>query len=105
MKAIVFHEFGSPQVLRLEEVPDPAPGPGEVLRKVYAVSGLNRTLDLAVRAGEYAHRPALPHVLGVDPCGVVTAVGKGVTTRSWVIALQPGRSWGRSATGRPSSSA
>jgi NADPH2:quinone reductase len=74
MKAIVFHEFGPPEVLRLEEAPTPAPGPGEVLVEVHAVS-VNRTLDLAVRAGHYAHRPELPHVLGVDPCGVVTAVG------------------------------
>jgi NADPH2:quinone reductase len=80
VKAIVFHEFGAPGVLRLEEVPTPVPEPGEVLLKVHAVS-VNRTLDLAVRAGQYAHRPQLPHVLGVDPCGVVTAVGAEVTSR------------------------
>ena len=80
MKAIVFHEFGPPEVLRLEDVATPTPGPGEVLLKVHAVS-VNRTLDLAVRAGEYARRPPLPHVLGVDPCGVVAAVGADVTTR------------------------
>ena len=80
MKAIVFHEFGPPEVLRLEDVATPTPGAGEVLLKVHAVS-VNRTLDLAVRAGEYARRPPLPHVLGVDPCGVVAAVGADVTTR------------------------
>ncbi len=80
MKAIVFHEFGPPSVLRLEEVPTPTPGSGDVLLKVHAVS-VNRTLDLAVRAGQYARRPPLPHVLGVDPCGVVAAVGAEVTTR------------------------
>jgi NADPH:quinone reductase len=80
VKAIVVRQFGSPEVLCLEEVPSPTPGPGEVLLKVHAVS-VNRTLDLAVRAGQYAHRPQLPHVLGVDPCGVVAAVGQGVTTR------------------------
>jgi NADPH2:quinone reductase len=100
VKAIVFHEFGSPQVLRLEEVPDPAPGPGEVLLKVYAVS-VNRTLDLAVRAGQYAHRPALPHVLGVDPCGVVTAVGKGVTTRKVGDRLATGPIVGTQRNGAP----
>src|SRR5580704_720106 len=80
VKAIVFHQFGLPEVLRLEQVPAPAPGPGELLLKVHAVS-VNRTLDRAVRAGQYAHRPKLPHVLGVDPCGVVAAVGPEVTTR------------------------
>ena len=75
MKAIVFREFGPPQVLRLEEVPEPVPGPGEVLLNVRAVS-VNRTLDLVVRAGQYAHRPVLPHVLGVDPCGVVAEIGQ-----------------------------
>jgi NADPH:quinone reductase-like Zn-dependent oxidoreductase len=80
LKAVVFHEFGPPGVLRLEEVPTPQPGPGEVLLKVHAVS-VNRTLDLVVRAGLYARKPPLPHVLGVDPCGVIVAVGPEVTSR------------------------
>ncbi len=80
MKAIAFHEFGPPEVLRLEEFPTPAPGPRDVVVQVHVVS-VNRTLDLAVRAGQYARRPPLPHVLGVDPCGVVAAVGTDVTTR------------------------
>jgi NADPH:quinone reductase len=78
MQAVVIREFGPPEVMRLEEVATPEPGPGEVLIRVHAVS-VNRTLDLAVRAGAYAYRPALPHVLGVDPSGVVAAVGAGVT--------------------------
>ncbi len=80
MKAIVLREFGPPQVLRLEDIPTPAPGPGEVLIRVHAVS-VNRTLDLAVRAGSYAMPVTLPHILGVDPSGVVTAVGPGVSAR------------------------
>ena len=53
MKAIVVREFGPPSVMKLEEVPTPEPGPGEVLIKVHAVS-VNRTLDTKVRAGKYA---------------------------------------------------
>jgi NADPH:quinone reductase-like Zn-dependent oxidoreductase len=80
MKAILIREFGGPEVLRLEEVPMPTPGPGEVVIQVHAVS-VNRTLDLVVRAGKYALPIALPHVLGTDPSGIVTAVGEGVTNR------------------------
>ena len=80
MKAIVIREFGPPSVMRLEEVPTPEPGPGEVLIAVHAVT-VNRTLDLVVRAGKYARRVDFPHVLGVDPCGVIAKVGDGVTDR------------------------
>lgn len=80
MKAIVVREFGPPGVLKLEEVPTPEPGPGEVLIKVHAVS-VNRTLDTKVRAGQYARPVKLPLVLGVDPSGIVEKVGPGVTSR------------------------
>jgi NADPH:quinone reductase-like Zn-dependent oxidoreductase len=80
MKAIVIREFGPPGVMRLEDVPTPQPGPGEVLIKVHAVS-VNRTLDLVVRSGKYPRPVKLPHVMGVDPSGVIAAVGEGVTTR------------------------
>jgi NADPH:quinone reductase-like Zn-dependent oxidoreductase len=80
LKAIVIREFGPPGVMRLEDVPTPEPGPGEVLIKVHAVS-VNRTLDLVVRAGKYARQVTLPLVLGVDPSGVVEALGPGVTER------------------------
>jgi NADPH2:quinone reductase len=80
LKAIVIREFGPPNVLRLEEVPMPEPGPGEVLIKVHAVS-VNRTLDTVVRAGKYGRRVTLPLVPGVDPSGVVAKLGPGVTGR------------------------
>jgi NADPH:quinone reductase len=80
MKAVVMRSFGPPEVLRLEEVPTPVPGPGEVLVEVHAVS-VNRTLDLIVRSGKYPRKVDLPHVLGVDPSGVVVALGAGVTRR------------------------
>ncbi len=76
----MIREFGAPGVMKLEDVPTPEPGPGEVLVAVHAVS-VNRTLDLVVRAGKYARSPALPHVLGVDPSGVIAKVGPGVTGR------------------------
>src|SRR5471032_1816428 len=66
--------------MRLEEAPTPEPGPGEVLIEVHAVS-VNRTLDLVVRAGKYARPVTLPHVLGVDPSGIIVAVGAGVVAR------------------------
>jgi len=80
MKAMVMREFGPPEVMRLEDVPTPVPGPSEVLIEVHAVS-VNTTLDLIVRSGKYPRPVALPHVLGVDPSGVVVALGEGVKTR------------------------
>jgi NADPH:quinone reductase len=80
LKAIVIREFGPPGVMRLEEVQTPAPGPGEVLIEVHAVS-VNRSLDVNLRAGTYPRLPSLPHVPGVDPSGVIVAVGPGVTSR------------------------
>jgi NADPH2:quinone reductase len=80
MKAIVIREFGPPDVMRLEEIATPEPGPGEVLIQVHAVT-VNRTLDLIVRSGKYGAPVAFPHILGVDPAGVVAAVGPGVTER------------------------
>jgi NADPH2:quinone reductase len=81
MWALAFREFGGPYVLRLEEVETPALGPNDVLVAVRAVS-VNRTLDLAVRAGRYPRPVTLPHVLGADPSGVVAAVGSQVTSRA-----------------------
>jgi len=74
MKAIVLREFGGPEVLRLEEVPTPTPAAGEILVKVRSVS-VNRTLDLIVRQGNYPVKVQLPHILGVDPAGIVAHVG------------------------------
>jgi NADPH:quinone reductase-like Zn-dependent oxidoreductase len=77
MKAIVIGQFGGPEVMRWEEVPTPTPGPGEVLVRVHSVS-VNRTLDLHLREGRGNYGTPLPHVLGVDPSGVVVEVGSGV---------------------------
>jgi zinc-binding alcohol dehydrogenase/oxidoreductase len=71
MRAIRIHEDGGPEVLRYEDAPDPAPGPGEVLIRLRAAS-LNH-LDLWVRQG----RPSVlkPRILGADGAGVVAALG------------------------------
>jgi len=78
MKAIVLREFGSPDVLRLEDVFTPRPKADEILIRVHSVS-VNRTLDCVVRAGKYPVKIQLPHVLGVDPAGEVVGVGDSVT--------------------------
>jgi len=80
VKAMVVREFGPPNVMRLEEVDDPRPGPGEVVVRVHAVS-VNRTLDMVARAGKFRRRVTLPVVLGIDPSGVIVEVGPGVTGR------------------------
>ncbi len=77
MEAIVVTEFGGPGVLHVENVPTPKPATGEVLVKVHSVS-INRTLDLVVRAGNYPVKIQMPHILGVDPAGVLVEVGEGV---------------------------
>lgn len=81
MKAVVVAEFGREDVLRLTEVADPLPGPGQVQLKVAAV-GVNR-VDLAIRAGSSRLPITLPHILGLEFAGEITAVGPGVT--EWVV--------------------
>jgi NADPH2:quinone reductase len=77
MKAIVVHEFGGPEVLKLEEVPTPKPAAGQVLVRVHA-AGVN-PYDTYMRAGTYAVKPPLPYTPGSDGAGVIEAVGPGVT--------------------------
>jgi NADPH:quinone reductase-like Zn-dependent oxidoreductase len=77
MKAIVIRQFGGPSVLNLEDVSQPALEAGEIAIKVRAAT-VNQTLDVALRAGKYARRPPLPHVLGSDGAGEVAAVASDV---------------------------
>ncbi len=78
MQAIRVHQFGGPDVLRLEEAPDPQPGAGHVVVGVHA-TGVN-PVETYIRAGGYAIKPPLPYTPGTDAAGVVEAVGDGVTT-------------------------
>ena len=76
MRAIRVHEFGGPEVMKLEEVPDLQAGPGQVLVRLHA-AGVN-PVDAYIRAGMYARKPSLPYTPGSDAAGEVMAVGEGV---------------------------
>lgn len=77
MQAILARAFGGPDVLQLEDVPDPVAGPGQVRVRVHAV-GVN-PYDTYMRAGGYAIKPDLPYIPGADAAGVIDQAGDGVT--------------------------
>jgi NADPH:quinone reductase len=76
MQAIVVRAFGGPEVLKVEDVADPAPGPGQIMVRVHA-AGVN-PFDTYMRTGNYAMRPPLPYTPGCDAAGVVEVVGNDV---------------------------
>jgi NADPH:quinone reductase-like Zn-dependent oxidoreductase len=80
MKAVVMRGFGGPEVLEYGDIATPEVGGDDVLVEVRAVS-VNRTLDLVVRENKYVRQPPLPHILGVDPSGVIVKAGANVTDR------------------------
>lgn len=82
MKAIVVRAFGGPEVVKVEDVPDPSPGAGQVLVRVKAV-GVN-PVDTYIRSGTYARKPSLPYTPHTDIAGIVESVGAGVA------AFEPG---------------
>lgn len=94
MKAIRFHEHGGPEVLQVEEAPDPAPpGIGEVLLRVHATS-LNH-LDIWVRKG--LPGIPLPHIPGCDAAGTIEGLGSNVPAHLSVgqrVLMNPGVSCG-----------
>ncbi|WP_127551606.1 zinc-binding dehydrogenase [Actinoplanes sp. OR16] len=76
MKAAVYYENGGPDVLKYEDVPDPAVRDGEVLLRIEAVG---------VQGGDLLHRmvspfPSAPHIVGYQAAGTIAAVGKGVSS-------------------------
>lgn len=77
MRAIRVQEFGGPEALQLEEVPDPQPGHGQVLIRAHAI-GVN-PVETYIRSGKYGKLPTLPYTPGSDAAGVVEAIGEGVT--------------------------
>jgi NADPH:quinone reductase-like Zn-dependent oxidoreductase len=78
MHAVRIHEFGGPEVLRLEDVPDPEPGRGEILVEITA--GSVNPVDYKIRNGGYLQPDKLPLTLGRDIAGVVRRCGAGERT-------------------------
>src|SRR5438094_2360520 len=93
MKAIVLREIGGPEVLRLETIADPAPGPGEVVVRLKAAALNHR--DVWIRKGMYAGIK-LPVILGSDGAGVVESVGPGVNSPrvGAEVVINPSLDWG-----------
>jgi NADPH:quinone reductase-like Zn-dependent oxidoreductase len=79
VKAVRFHEYGNVDTLRLEEVPEPMPGPGQVKVKVGACA-LNH-LDVDLREGTSRWPLELPHIPGLELAGEIVEVGPGVSDR------------------------
>ncbi len=77
MKAIRAHEYGGPAVMKIEDVPDPKAGPGEVVVRVRA-AGIN-PVDAYILSGTYPRKPPLPYTPGQDGAGEIESVGAGVT--------------------------
>ncbi len=77
MKAILFHQHGSADVLQYEDFPTPQPVPGQVLVQLKAAA-MNR-VDIWTRVGYPGLKLDMPHILGADGAGVIAALGEGVT--------------------------
>lgn len=95
MKAIRFHEYGGPEVLRYEDAPEPEIGPGEALVRVRACA-LNH-LDLWQRKGLRRVTLPMPHISGADIAGEVVAIDGSDIPPGRRVMVQPGLSCGRCA--------
>ena len=89
MKAVRFYDYGPPEVLVQEEIPDIQPGLGEAVVRVHAV-GVNH-VDLDIRSGVSRYALPLPHLLGREVAGVVSALGGGSDSfnegdRVWILS-------------------
>ena len=79
MKAIIVGRFGTPEVMRIEEVADPVPVEGQVLVRLYA-AGVN-PVDTYIRSGQYSQQAHLPYTPGMDGAGVIESIGPKVKHR------------------------
>jgi NADPH:quinone reductase-like Zn-dependent oxidoreductase len=95
MKAVVFHEHGTPDVLRYEDAPDPAPGRGEVLIEVHATS-INH-IDIFLRRGMPGIKVPFPKIAGSDAAGIVREISPDVSglKPGQRVTINPGVSCGR----------
>src|SRR5690242_16162744 len=78
MKAIRVEKHGGPEVLELQDVPEPQPAAGQVRIRVHA-AGVN-PVETYIRAGQQGYAAALPYTPGGDAAGVIDAVGDGVSS-------------------------
>jgi NADPH:quinone reductase len=78
MRAAVCHEYGAPEVVKVEELPSPEVGPGQVLVRI-AAAAVNFP-DVLIVANEYQIKIPTPFIPGSEFAGVVTEVGDGVDT-------------------------
>src|ERR1051326_237558 len=76
VKTVRIHALGGPDVLQIENLPNPAPKAGEGRIRVQAI-GLNRAEGM-FRTGQYIEQPELPSRIGVEAAGIVDAIGPGV---------------------------
>lgn len=95
MRAVFIESHGGPEVVRLGDLPDPVPGPGQV--RVRLVTAALNHLDLWVRQGIPGIDLSFPHVLGADGAGIVDAVGSDVdgVAPGDEVYIQPGLFCGR----------
>jgi len=99
-RAALFHEVGDSEVLRLEQVDVPEPGPGEIRLRISAF-GLNRS-EAMFRQGWHPVKPQLPSRIGYEAAGIVESVGQGVTEFAVgdhvgtlpIMELNPYGAWG-----------
>jgi zinc-binding alcohol dehydrogenase/oxidoreductase len=93
MKAIVLHEAGGPEAVRLEDVADPTPGPGEVVVRLRAAALNHR--DLFISRGQYAGL-RFPIILGADGVGELAEAGESVAAirLGEPVVINPSLEWG-----------